>query len=243
MGELRGKRALVTGAGRRVGADIAVALGEQAMQVAVHYQKARSGAESVGARIREAGGQAVLLPGDLRDRDVARGVVDGASEAFGGLDLLVLSAASFERVAFEAIDDRAWDQTLALNLSAPMAMAQRAAPLLRAARGSIVLVTCVSRLAPYRDYLPYEVSKAALYHFMRLLALELAPEVRVNAVAPGSVLPPEGWQRERVDALVERIPLGRIGRARDVADAVVHLARADWITGTEIVVDGGRSLG
>jgi pteridine reductase len=243
MGELRGKRALVTGAGRRVGAEIAVALGEQAMQVAVHYQRARSGAESVGARIREAGGQAVLLPGDLRDRDVARGVVDGSIEAFGGLDLLVLSAASFERVAFEAIDDRAWDQTLALNLSAPMAMAQRAAPLLRAARGSIVLVTCVSRLAPYRDYLPYEVSKAALYHLMRLLALELAPEVRVNAVAPGSVLPPEGWERERVDALVERIPLGRVGRARDVADAVVHLARADWITGTEIVVDGGRSLG
>jgi pteridine reductase len=243
MGELRGKRALVTGAGRRVGAEIAVALGEQAMQVAVHYQKARSGAESVGARIREAGGQAVLLPGDLRDRDVARGVVDGVIEAFGGLDLLVLSAASFERVAFEAIDDRAWDQALALNLSAPMAMAQRAAPLLRAARGSIVLVTCVSRLAPYRDYLPYEVSKAALYHLMRLLALELAPEVRVNAVAPGSVLPPDGWERERLDALVERIPLGRVGRARDVADAVVHLARADWITGTEIVVDGGRSLG
>jgi pteridine reductase len=243
MGELRGKRALVTGAGRRVGAQIAVALGEQAMQVAVHYQKARSGAESVAARIREAGGQAVLLPGDLRDRDVARGVVDGAIEAFGGLDLLVLSAASFERVAFEAIDDRVWDQTLALNLSAPMGMAQRAAPLLRAARGSIVLVTCVSRLAPYRDYLPYEVSKAALYHLMRLLALELAPEVRVNAVAPGSVLPPEGWEREQLDALVERIPLGRVGRASDVADAVVHLARADWITGTEIVVDGGRSLG
>jgi pteridine reductase len=106
-----------------------------------------------------------------------------------------------------------------------------------------VLVTCVSRLAPYRDYLPYEVSKAALYHLMRLLALELAPEVRVNAVAPGSVLPPEGWEREQLDALVERIPLGRVGRASDVADAVVHLARADWITGTEIVVDGGRSLG
>jgi pteridine reductase len=77
---------------------------------------------------------------------------------------------------------------------------------------------------------------------MRLLALELAPEVRVNAVAPGSVLPPEGWPRERVDALLPRIPLGRIGEARDVADAAVHLARSEWITGTEIVVDGGRSV-
>lgn len=242
MLDLRGKRALVTGAGRRVGAEIAVALGEQAMQVAVHYQSSREGAEAVGERIRQGGGRAVLLPGDLRARDAARGVVDRAIDALGGLDLIVLSAASFERVAFEAIDDRAWDDTLALNLSAPLAMAQRAAPALRAAHGSIVLVTCVSRLSPYRGYLPYEVSKAALYHLMRLLALELAPDVRVNAVAPGSVLPPEGWPPERVEALLPRIPLGRIGRARDVADAVLHLARSEWITGSEIVVDGGRSL-
>jgi pteridine reductase len=208
----------------------------------VHYQRARAGAEAVSERIRDAGGHAVLLPGDLRDRDVARGVVDGGIEALGGLDLLVLSAASFERAEFAAIDDHAWDQTLALNLSAPFAMAQRAAPALRASSGSIVVVTCVSRLAPYRDYLAYQVSKAALYHLMRLLALELAPDVRVNAVAPGSVLPPEGWARERLDALVDRIPLGRLGQARDVADAVVHLAQSDWTTGTEIVVDGGRSL-
>jgi pteridine reductase len=242
MVELRGKRALVTGAGRRVGAEIAVALGEHAMQVAVHYQSARGGAEATAERIRAAGGQAVLLSADLRDRQSARGVVDAAIQALGGLDLLVLSAASFERVAFGAIDDRAWDETLALNLNAPFAMAQRAAPALRAARGGIVLITCASRLGPYRDYLPYQISKAALHHLMRLLALELAPEVRVNAVAPGSVLPPDGWQGERTSALLDRIPLGRIGSARDVADAVVHLAQSEWVTGTEIVVDGGRSL-
>jgi pteridine reductase len=242
MVELRGKRALVTGAGRRVGAEIAVALGEQAMQVAVHYQSARAGAEQVCERIQQAGGQAVLLQADLRARDAARGLCDRAIEALGGLDLLVLSAAGFEQVAFEAIDERAWDETLALNLSAPLWMAQRAAPALRAARGSIVLVTCASRLSPYRDYLPYQVGKAALHHLMRLLALELAPLVRVNAVAPGSVLPPEGWPRAQVEALLERIPLGRIGHARDVADAAVHLARSEWITGTEIVVDGGRSV-
>jgi pteridine reductase len=163
-------------------------------------------------------------------------------QELGGLDLLVLSAATFERVAFDAIDDRSWDDTLALNLSAPLMMAQRAAPALRAARGSIVLVTCISRLEPYRDHLPYETSKAALYHLMRLLALELAPDVRVNAVAPGSVLPPDGWDAAKSAALLERIPLGRLGSARDIADAVVHLARAEWLTGTEIVVDGGRSL-
>ena len=121
-----------------------------------------------------------------------------------------------------AADDRVWDATLALNLTAPSVMAQRAAPALRAARGSIVLVTCTSRLAPYRGYLAYQVSKAALHQLMRLLALELAPDVRVNAVAPGSVLPPDEWDAQRVAELTARIPLrrtragarsGRCGRA------------------------------
>jgi len=104
------------------------------------------------------------------------------------------------------------------------------------------MLTCASRLGPYRDYLPYETSKAGLHHLMRLLALELAPDVRVNAVAPGSVLPPDDWAAERQQALIDRIPLGRTGLARDLSDAVIHLARSEWLTGTEIVVDGGRSV-
>jgi pteridine reductase len=240
--ELAGKRALVTGAGRRVGAEIALALGELRMRVAVHCQSSRDGAEATCERIVAAGGEALALSGDLRDRTRARALIDRAIEALGGLDLLVLSAASFERVAFERIDDRSWDDTLALNLTAPLVMAQQAAAALRRARGSIVLVTCVSRVAPYRHYLPYEISKAAVYQLMRLLALELAPEVRVNAVAPGSVLPPDDWQVSDNAALLERIPLGRLGRPRDVAEAVVHLAQSEWITGAEIPVDGGRSL-
>jgi len=241
MIELTGKRALVTGGGRRLGAEIAGALGAHGMHVAVHYQSSQAGAEAVCDRIRRAGGQALSVQGDLRVRDRARSVVDRALTALGGLDLLVLSAASFERAPFDAIDDRAWDETLALNLGAPFAMAQRAAAALRSVRGAIVLVTCTSRLAPYRDHLPYQVSKAALHQLMRLLALELAPDVRVNAVAPGSVLPPEGWGSDAVEGLLGRIPLGQLGSARDVADAVVHLARSEWITGSEIVVDGGRS--
>jgi pteridine reductase len=240
MLDLTGKRALVTGAGRRLGAEIAAALGEQAMSVAVHYHSSRAGAEAVCDRIRRSGGQALALQADLREREQARSVVDRALQALGGLDLLVLSAASFERIPLAAIDDEAWDATLALNLSAPFAMAQRAAPALRSARGAIVLLTCTSRLASYRDHLPYQVSKAALHQLMRVLALELAPEIRVNAVAPGSVLPPEGWPAEAVQALRARIPLGRLGSPRDVAEAVLHLARSAWITGSEIVVDGGR---
>jgi pteridine reductase len=239
---LQGKRALVTGAGKRVGAEIAVALGEQRMRVAVHYQRSAAGAQATCERIRGSGGEAHPVQGDLRDRSSARAVVDRALALLGGLDLLVLSAASFERVPFAQIEDRDWDETLALNLTAPLVMAQQAVAALRAARGSIVLITCISRVVPYRDYLPYETSKAALHQLMRLLALELAPEVRVNAVAPGMALPPEGWDPQHNAELIQRIPLRRAGTARDVADAVVHLAQSEWLTGTEIPVDGGRSV-
>jgi pteridine reductase len=242
MLDLRGKRALVTGAGRRVGSEIALALGRRGCKVAVHYQHAASGAAGVCERIQQSGSEAVPLRADLTDRPAARDLVDRAVEMWNGLDLLVLSAANYERVPFEAIDDAAWDRALALNLSAPLMMAQRATPALRASRGSVVLVTCQSHLAPYRDYLAYQASKAALHHLMRLLALELAPDVRVNAVAPGSVMPPPDWNSDQLAALVDRIPLGRVGRARDVADAVLYLAGASWVTGTEIVVDGGRVL-
>jgi pteridine reductase len=243
MLELSGRRALVTGAGKRVGAEIAVALGEQGMRVAVHYQSSAAGAAATCERIRGAGGEATALPADLRDRQSARALVASSEAALGGLDVLVLSAASFEHAGFASIDDRHWDDTLALNLTAPWVMAQCAAPALRAARGSIVLITCASRLAPQRDYLAYQLSKAALHQLMRLMALELAPEVRVNAVAPGSVLPPADWNADQTTALLERIALGRLGHARDVAEAVVHLCRSEWLTGTELVVDGGRSLG
>jgi pteridine reductase len=247
MADLEGKRALVTGAARRVGAEIARSLGAERMSVAVHYNASATEAEATCAAIRAAGGKAHALAADLFDRAQAAALVDQAVAALGGLDLLVLSAANFDRVEFDQIEfgghgAGSWDNSLALNLTAPALMAQRAAAALRASRGSIVLITCVSRLAPYRHYLPYEVSKAAAHQLMRLLALELAPEVRVNAVAPGTVLPPDELGAEKVRQLEGRIPLRRVGSAADVARAVVYLASADWVTGEELVVDGGRSL-
>lgn len=239
---LHGKRALVTGAGRRVGAAIARALGAEGMRVAVHHHASEAGALETVQAIRELGGDGVVVQADLGKRAGARALIDRTVALMGGLDLLVCSAASFERGTLEQTKDAVWDRTLALNLTAPFALAQRAASSLRAARGSIVLVTCISRLSPYRGYVAYETSKAALHHLMRLLALELAPDVRVNAVAPGSVLLPETWTAEQRAELEQRIPLGRVGEASDVADAVVHLARSEWITGAEIVVDGGRAL-
>jgi pteridine reductase len=240
---LSGKRALVTGGGQRLGQAIALALGRARMRVAVHYRESRVGAEATAAAIRNSGGDAVLLQADLRDRDQARRLADDALTALGGLDLFVASAASFERIPIEGVDDDAFDRSLRLNLASPFALAHRLTPALRASRGSMVFITCTSATAPFKNYLPYVVSKGALRQLVRTLALELAPEVRVNAVAPGTVLPPDGMSPQVLERLVRQIPLGHHGQAADVAQAVLYLAQAGFVTGEEIVVDGGRTVG
>jgi pteridine reductase len=242
MIDLRGKRALVTGAGTRVGAAIATALGAQGMRVAVHHRSSHEGARAVCAAIEAAGGAAEPFAADLADRGAARALVDAVVARFGGLDLLVASAANFERVAFEDVDDAAWDRTLNLNLASPFALVQRARPALREARGAAIFVTCTSATVPYRHYLPYVVAKGAVQKMMRALALELAPEIRVNAVAPGTVLPPEDLDEAMLARLASRALLGRVGRAEDIAEAVVYLAQAPFVTGQELIVDGGRTV-
>jgi pteridine reductase len=239
---LRGKRALVTGAGQRVGQAIALALGAEGAHVAVHYRESRAGAEETAQRIRERGGQASLFSADLTSRDAARGLVDSALAELGGLDLVVASAASFERVNVDDVDDAAWDRSLNLNLASPFALVHRAVPALRAAQGSVVFVTCSSATVPMRHYLPYVVSKGALKHLMKTLALELAPEIRVNAVAPGTVMPPPSYDAEAIAKLSRAIPLGRVGSPQDIARAVLFLAQNPFVTGHELAVDGGRSV-
>ncbi len=239
---LRGKRALVTGAGQRVGQAIAVALGAQGMHVAVHYRESRAGAEHTAEQIHQSGGQAVLVAADLTSRDEARRLVDRSVAELGGLDVLVASAANFERVALADVDDEAWDRSLDLNLASPFALVQHAVPALRAAHGSVVFITCSSATVPMRNYLPYVVSKGALKHLMKTLALELAPEIRVNAVAPGTVMPPTSYDAAAIARLSRAIPLARVGSPEDIARAVVFLASSPFITGHELAVDGGRSV-
>ena len=239
---LPGRRALVTGAGTRVGASIAQTLGAAGMDVAVHYHGSKEGARASVQAIDDAGGRAFAIAADLTDPSAVCRLVDTAVARLDGLDLLVLSAASFEAVPFAEIDPDAWDRTLALNLRAPFLAAQRAAPALARRRGSIVFISCTSATKPYPGYLPYVVSKGALRTMMRAMAIELAPEVRVNAVAPGTVLPPIDMPVAVVEALRKTIPLGRIGDARDVADAVLYLAGAEFVTGQEIPVDGGAGV-
>src|SRR6185369_14186176 len=142
------------------------------MRVAVHYRSSRVGAEATAAAIRATGGDAVLLQADLDDRHQVRRLADDALTALGGLDLFVASAASFERIPFDAIDDDAFDRSLRLNVASPFALAHRLTPALRASRGSMVFITDTSATAPFKNHLPYVVSKGALRQLVRTLALE-----------------------------------------------------------------------
>ncbi|MFO0713248.1 MAG: SDR family oxidoreductase [Sandaracinus sp.] len=239
---LEGRAALVTGAGRRVGAAIARALAREGMSLALHCHTSRDGAEQLATEVRAAGRGAVVLSADLASPAGCRGLVRDAIAALGGIDVLVSSAASFERLELDAADEAAMDRAFALNVRASFSLAHEARASLRARRGSMILVTCTSASLPYRNHLPYVVSKGAAKQLMRTLALELAPEIRVNAVAPGTVLAPESMSEVERAHLAARTLVKRLGRAEDVADAVVYLAKADFVTGHEILVDGGVVL-
>jgi pteridine reductase len=234
--------ALVTGAGTRVGRSIALELARAQFDVAVHYFEHRAGADEVVNEAEALGCDARSYKANLADRDEVRELVGQVASDFGAIDLLVPNAAIFERVEFEDIGDTDWDRMLQLNLTSTVALAQSAAPNLRERCGNIVFITCASVEAPYRHHLPYVVSKAGVYQAMRAMALELAPLVRVNAVAPGTVLPPEALDVATLERLRRAIPLARFGSPDDIAKAVRFLADADFITGQQLVVDGGRSI-
>lgn len=240
--DLHGKLALVTGGGTRVGASIVRALAAAGCDVVVHHASNRAGAAAVAAEVTALGRKATLLQADLTDRGRIEGLAAEALTLTGGLDVLVHNAGSFERVPPDELDAAAWDRAFALNATAPYLLTLALAPALRAARGSVVAITCLSADRPWKNYVPYAASKAALANLVKGFALSLAPEVRVNAVAPGTVMPPADYDEVVVDRIRARVPLRRIGEAADVARAVVFLAGNDYVTGQTITVDGGRAI-
>ncbi len=240
--DLTGRVALVTGGGTRVGAAIVRALAAAGCDVLIHHATSAAGARAVAADVAQLGRKATILKADLTDRAALDRLAGEALAAAGQVDVLVHNAANFERVPPDALTAEAWDRALALNTTAPYLLTLALAPSLRAARGSVIAITCLSATRPWKDYLPYTVSKVALAGLVRSLALGLAPEVRVNAVAPGTVLPPVDFEPAVVERLRKRTPLQRLGEPGDVARAVVFLAQNDYLTGQTIDVDGGRLL-
>src|SRR2546426_2735981 len=227
-------QALVTGAAKRVGRAIALELHRAGAKIAVHYRTSRREAEETAALL----GGAPLVQGD-QGKEPER-IVREAARALGGLDLLVCNAAAFERVDSERLARPQFEAMLEANLTGPFYLMQAALPFLRASGGSIVtLLDLCGTAQVWKGYAHYAASKAGLAALTRLLALEWAPDVRVNGVAPGAVLLKGGRNAGR---LANRIPLGRIGTPEDVARAVLFLAKDPFITGEILTVDWARSL-
>ncbi len=240
---LAGKLALVTGAAVRVGRAISLALADSGADVAVHYLSSRAQAEETVEAIRALGRRSLAIRADLGQPEECRRAVKEAVNGLGPLDLLVHSAANFHRASLAETDEAIWDSAMDVNARAGLLLVREAAPMLAERRGRVVLISDFLAKDPARNYLAHSVSKAAVEALVRALAVELAPEVSVNGVAPGTVLVPEGTSPEEAEKLARRVPLKRNGDPEDVARTVLFLCSGpSFITGQVIAVDGGKSL-
>ena len=236
---------LVTGAARRVGAAIARRLHAAGFDVALHRRASAAEMAALAAELEAARPRSTaMLAGELGDDAVPARLVAETLARFGRLDALVNNASGFFPTPLGSTTPAQFDELFAANARAPFFLAQAAAPALRAARGTIVNLADIHGERPLRDHAPYCMAKAALIMLTRALALELAPDVRVNAVAPGAILWPEQEKPDAAkDAVLARVPLRRTGEPDDVAEAVRWLLQdARYTTGEVLHVDGGRSV-
>jgi pteridine reductase len=242
---LSGKVALVTGGARRVGAAIARRLHAAGARVLLHYRDSETEAAKLEAELNALRPKsAAKVKAELLAPIAPRALVSAARESFGRLDLLVNNASSFFPVELGAIESSHWEELIGSNLRAPLFICQEAASELIKEQGSIVNIVDIHADRPLRGYPLYSIAKAGLAALTRSLAVELAPAVRVNGVAPGAIAWPEDGQFEAAERtrIVATTPLARIGSPQDVAQAVHFLACAPYVTGQIIAVDGGRSL-
>ena len=235
--------ALVTGAARRLGACTARALHAQGYDVVIHHHSSGAEAAAFAAELNAArADSAATLTQDLAAGDAAARIVAALGTLRARLDLLVNNASVFDETPLAEVDVATWERIHAINLRAPYFLAVACAPLLRASRGAIVNITDIHSERPRAGYSAYCASKAGLVAVTRGLALELAPEVRVNGVAPGPILWAASEDQELQAATLRGTPLARRGEPRDIAEAVCYLARAPFVTGHVLDVDGGRHL-
>ena len=243
--ETRNGVALVTGAARRIGAAVARVLHRRGLDVAVHYRTSREDARALARALdRERPGTVATFGCDLLDSGAPERLVSDVIARFGSLDVLVNNASSFYPTPIDTATEAEWDDLIGTNLKAPFFVSKAAAPFLAARRGSIVNLADIHGRNPVAGYPAYCSAKAGLIMLTRALALELAPEVRVNAVAPGIALWPDGdHDVETHERAIQLVPLRRSGSAQDVADATAWLALdAPYTTGEVLAVDGGRGI-
>ena len=243
---LSGKNAFITGAARRVGAAMARALHGAGANVVLHYRSSADDAADLARELNSAReGSAAVVSGDLLEIDTLPALARAATEAFGGLDILVNNASSFYPTPVGDITEIDWDDLIGTNLKAPLFLTQAAAPALHANKGLVLNLADIHGMRPLRRHPVYSIAKAGLIMLTRSLARELGPHVRVNAIAPGPVMWPEDGMDGALQAdIIDRTALKRTGSASDVARAALFFAaEAPYVTGQILAVDGGRSIG
>jgi NAD(P)-dependent dehydrogenase (short-subunit alcohol dehydrogenase family) len=239
---LSGRVALVTGAAKRLGRVVALRLADEGADVAIHYGKSANEAREVVSEIEKRGQRAASFSADLTNVPAIQRLFDDAVGHFGRLDILINSAANFLETKFGETSEAVWDASLDANLKAPFFCSQTAAPhLVQSGRGVIINFSDIGGLLGWREFLPHSISKAGVIVLTRILAKDLAPKVRVNAIAPGTISMPGDLSQLEAD-YIGRAPLRRTGRPEEVADAVMYLITAEFITGQVLVLDGGRTL-
>ncbi|HZT68946.1 MAG TPA: 3-oxoacyl-ACP reductase family protein [Terriglobia bacterium] len=241
---LDGQVALVTGAGRRIGREIALTLGGAGASVVVNYNQSRSGAQAVVREICALGAEAVALRADVSNSVQVRRMFKSVERKFGRLDVLVNNAGIFFPAPWDELTEEQWDRVLSVNLKGPFFCAQEAARImLRGRGGSIINISSLGGLQAWPDYMHYCSSKAGLIMLTRCLAKALAPDIRVNTVAPGTIMM-SGEKRTRpLDRIIRSTPLRKAGRPEDIANMVLHLAcHGEFVTGQVFAVDGGKSI-
>ncbi len=240
--DIEGKVALVTGASRRIGAEIVRTLHRAGMRLCLHYRSSREDAEFLADELNAArANSAKLIRADLSETSALVGLVGTCVEHFGRLDLLVNNASTFYPTPIGSITEKDWDILLASNLKAPLFLSQAAAEPLAVNQGSIINIVDIHAERPMKNHTVYSIAKSGLLALTKSLARELGPDIRVNGVAPGAILWPENGEA-RADIL-NRIPLKRSGKPEDIAAAVLFLFRdATYVSGHMLPVDGGRLL-
>src|SRR5215475_3061760 len=239
--KLSGKVALVTGAGKRLGRAVALRLASEGADIAVHYGKSEEEATAVVGEIEKLGRRAIAMKAELTSVEEIRALVQRTAHEFGRIDVLVNSAASFLPSSVISTTEEIWDTSLDSNVKGPFFLAQAAAPWLRRSNGVLVNFADTGGILGWPGYIAHSVSKAGVIMLTKTLAKALAPEVRVNAIAPGtSTMPgdPPDWEQE----FVKLAPLKKTGTPEDVAEAVSYLVSTEFVTGHVLVLDGGRTL-
>lgn len=241
--DIEGKVALVTGAARRLGRSIALALAERGAELVIHYHTAEREAQEVLAAAKRLGGKPVAVRADLAASAEVGAVVESAMRAFGRIDILVNSAAIFYRTPLATLTEADWDRFLAVNLKAPFLLCRQVGEIMhRQGRGKIINLADIAGTKVWAEFIPYSASKAGLLAITAGLAKALAPAVQVNAIAPGAVLLPEESDADERARAIGRVPLRRLGAPADVVRAVIYLIESDFVTGEVLTVDGGQRL-